>query len=126
MASEGDLLDIMPSYAFWREGCRTLMANVCFTLRRAKVSVTKETVLRFIRSMPVHSAYLSDPSWTGSFCDECCKAAFEGSSSDDEEFREVVKYFFVYLLDRSLIARHMLIDSAVGILSGFDFDNSIS
>ena len=45
-------LDYVRGCEFWRDGCRTMGAALCEILRLAEEPVTKDNIIKFLRSLP--------------------------------------------------------------------------
>jgi hypothetical protein len=117
-----DAIDLLPGFAFWREGCRTFAKNVVRVMQAADGDSPVRDVLSFVRSLPLDPSYLSKPEWQAGFCYQCLKKAFMNTpEAQSREFQEtVMDYFLYYFPDRDRIAKWMLIDAFVGFIIGID------
>lgn len=115
-----DQLDLIPSWAFWREGCHIFAKNVCKVMELALHDYTEADVFAFVRSLPFAPSHLLKPEWENGFCSQCLKKAFEKvPETDRKEFENnVLDYFLRYFPDRDRISKWMLIDAFVGFNSG--------
>ncbi|HVX13857.1 MAG TPA: hypothetical protein VHC22_21925 [Pirellulales bacterium] len=117
-----EIVDQIRGYEFWREGCAALIANVCEVLKLAEMQVEPETIIRFVGSIELFLGSLKVAEKPDCFCDTCFRAAFELTEGKDSQRRlkELMDYFAIYLDDRTWVARMMLIDSVIGVVSGLE------
>lgn len=115
-------IDIVPYYAFWMEGCGTLIQGVCLMLRISGHPVTRETIVRFVRSLPMLMVQLDGEAWKAGFCNEVCKEAFNRSRGTGREavVDEIIHYFASTFVMRSACTKEMLHDSVLGVVMGLD------
>ena len=109
-------IDVIPRYAFWQDGCRTLVVNTCAALRLAGEPVTPGYVLAFIDSLPRHSGDLTEE-WRKSFCSRCLEKAYV-NTGNQHRMTPLEEYFLVYFVERDSTAQAMLIEACRGILGG--------
>lgn len=117
-----DTIDLVPGFAFWREGCRTFAKNVFRVMQAANGDFSGRDVLSFLRSLPLDRSYLTNPEWQAGFCYQCLKKAFENTpEAQSREFKDtVMDYFLCYFPDRDGVAKWMLIDALIGFTIGID------
>lgn len=117
-----DTIDLLPGFAFWREGCRTFAKNVFRVMQAANGNFSGRDVLSFLRSLPLDTSYLANPEWQAGFCYQCLKKAFENTpEAQRREFENtVMDYFLYYFPDRCGVAKWMLIDAFIGFTIGID------
>lgn len=108
-----ELIDAVPGFEFWRDGCRAFAKSICTVLALAESDLSKEDVLRFIHTMPRVQSQLLSPEWKEGYCYQCLEKAHAGSPKD-------VDYFLTYFVDRGFTAQRMLIDAFVGFMLGVD------
>lgn len=115
-----DQLDLIPSWAFWREGCHTFAKNVCKVMEMAGQDYSITNVFAFLSSLPFVSHHPSSAEWQKGFCSQCLKKALENvPEAEKREFADtVLDYFLYYFPDRDRVTRWMLIDAFVGFNSG--------
>ncbi|HVX12734.1 MAG TPA: hypothetical protein VHC22_16250 [Pirellulales bacterium] len=123
MPKNPELLDLVRGYEFWRDGCAVLISNVCESLRLAEIAIEPRTIIRFVSDIECYIDSVKEPNKRPDcYCDQCFRTAFELTEGKDarKQCEELMRYFLVYLNDRTWVARTMLIDSAVGVVSCFE------
>ena len=113
-------IDVIPRYAFWQEGCRTLAVNVCAALREAGEPVIPRTVLAFVDGLPRDSYDLHYGTWQKSFCGLCLEKIHAKCS---EHVEPLLDYFMNYFVERDSHAKAMLIEAFRGIIGGLNLDD---
>jgi hypothetical protein len=119
-----DPIDLIPEFAFWRDGCRTMAQNICAVLRLAGEPVTPANVMQFAETLPHRRFDLESDSWRREYCSQCLMKAWEAASGAKAVRRHdaLFAYFFSYFVDRSYPSQVMLKDAIVGILGGLTLD----
>lgn len=117
-----ETIDLLPGFAFWREGCRMFGKNIIRVMQAAGRDYSRRDVVAFLRTLPIDSSYLANPQWQAGFCYQCLKKAFENTPEDQrKEFEDtVMDYFLYYFPDRDRVAKWMLIDAFLGFMIGID------
>jgi hypothetical protein len=118
-------IDLIPSFAFWRDGCRTMAGNICKVLRLAGEQVTLANIIAFVSSLPRDSGYLTTETWQQTYCHRCLEKAYhntpEAIRKDVSE--AVIDYFLVYFTMRGSACQWMLQDAFIGIMSGLQLED---
>src|SRR5579872_5418521 len=115
-------IDMIPGFAFWREGCHTFGKQVFTVLDLANKDWKYDDLVRFIVSLPRMRGDVSSPGWEEGFCSQCLKRAIERSP----EAASVVRYFLMDFPDRGCTAQAMLIDAFLGFVAAVDEASVIS
>ena len=110
-----DPIDLIPEFAFWRDGCRAMSANICTVLQRAGEDIKRSNILSFLHSLPRSYHDLTSEMWSKGYCHEYLEKAFPNMNGMSDP---VMDYFVVYFPARSYVSQMMLIDAFIGILDG--------
>jgi hypothetical protein len=112
---------MVPYYAFWQEGCEAMVRNISEILRLAGEPVTAENVCKFARTMAVWPEELKSEWWRQKYCCRCMERAFTKTRDTAyfDLFQKAEQWLLVYFPKRTQIAKEMMIDATVGVLSSF-------
>jgi hypothetical protein len=89
---------------------------VCETLRIAKEPVTRENIIKFLRSLPRKQHELITPEWQNSYCSLCLEKAYVSLEEPDKGW--IVDYFIRYFPERWWMCQETMIDGFIGLLDG--------
>jgi hypothetical protein len=115
-----DVMDSIRGHEFWRDGLRTMAQAVCTALHYAGEPITKETILKFIDSMPRNPSKLVTEEWQRGYCSLCLEKAY--AKLDEADKRQFIDYFARYFPERYWVCQEMLIDSFIGIFDGIPWE----
>jgi len=111
---------VEPWSSFLREGCATLVANMCRAFYLADVPLDRERMLAFVRTLPELPSDIMNNDWRTGFCFKLLGAAF--TQKRDEATRiEIMDYFLERIPYLSWRPGRALRESAIGFISGFDW-----
>jgi hypothetical protein len=121
-------LDLIPRFAFWRDGCRTMAKSICEVLRLAGEPATPKNILAFVGSLPRDPGDLTSQLWQSGYCSSCLAKAYDKAPETDMSSAEhsLVGYFLRYFPERDRLCQLMLIDAFIGIINGLDSEGSES
>ena len=119
-----DPLDLIPEFAFWRDGCRTMAENICKLLRLAGEPVTRERIVAFLSTLPRRPNDLASELWQNGYCFACLEKAQDNMPPEDRGTQELGLggYFLCYFVDRSYLRQALVIDAFLVILGGLTLD----
>jgi hypothetical protein len=115
-----DPMDLIPKFAFWREGCKTMATNICEVLRRVGEPVTPKNIREFVCTLPFDGSYLRSEAWRKGYCSSCLAKLHQKMPPDAED--PLVDYFLDYFTSRGSVCQWMLIDAFIGILDGMTLE----
>lgn len=117
-----DPIDLIPEFAFWRDGCRTLAKNVCKVLTLVGEEISDDNILAFIKWLPRNRSELESPAWKASYCCRCLEKMFNNMPEEQRNKgldNPLMDYFLQYFPARTYVSQLMLIDAFVGIITGW-------
>jgi hypothetical protein len=119
MESKREPIDLVPSYAFWMDGCATMTRYMLQMFELAEIEPSPERINSFLLSMPRVAEELTYPKWRQGYFNQCCEQAFTLAAPQDRaRLEEICSWFLGYFVKRSTFAKEMLIDSVGGVFRG--------
>jgi hypothetical protein len=113
-------MDWVRGSEFWQDGCRTFIQATCAALHYAGEPITRETIVKFVQSIPRKPSELMEGEWRKGFCHGCLAKVYDKAEEHDRQ--QIMDYFLKYFPERSWVCQETLIDSVVGILEGIPWE----
>ena len=109
-------------YNFLREAAEAMARNVESICRLAGEPFTAESLVKFVRSLPLARDEIKEGGWRGGYADVVMREAHRRSTYDDRaSLTRLLDYFIGRVPDRSTGANEQLVAAFAGVLSvGFD------